>query len=116
MGPEPLQEIARQHWRWRGAFPLAADQATAVVRQAIETALDARSVKLPSRNMIVARVGGVLPFAFAATEEVVATVHPTEEGSILEVTSRSTQFVVTDNGRNRRNIQVVVGVLGLETT
>lgn len=106
-----LTEVGRQHFRWVGHFgSLPSEmliQADEVLRR-----IGARSVEIRPPSIVVGKTG-LLPFAFAASEEVqIEVTADLRGGSSIAISSRSIQFVLSDGGRNEANIRQCIALLG----
>lgn len=110
-----ITQAGDKHWRWDGELPVGIDDAASAVEQAIRR-METRSIKWVDRNTIKASMGGVLPFAAAATEELMVSLSASEGGgTALVASSRTTAGQVSDFGRNRANLETLVSLLGLTT-
>jgi hypothetical protein len=108
-----FEQLGRRHWRWRGEVPGAPEAVRSAVLDAIRT-LNPAKVEQPNASTIVARVGGVFAMSWAATEEIKVKVEGLPgRGSSLEIESRSVQLSLTDSGRNRNNIVVLLSTVGI---
>lgn len=106
-------QLGRRHWRWEGEVPGEPRRVIDAVIDAIRL-LSPRSLSTPDPGTAVARVGGALPGAWAATEEVRGMVRPASSGgTTLVLESKSVQLSLTDSGRNRANLVSLLSTLGI---
>ena len=108
-----IQRVGNQHFRSEGVIQLGLADLVMRAQQALRT-MGAVSVDLRGANTLVARFG-VLPLKFAATEEVAveATAGSSGGATAVVVSSHSTQFMISDYGKNEQHVRELLGLLGV---
>jgi len=91
---------------------MTADHAYDAVERAL-TQMHAGRVVPVSRTRLKVGTGGILNGRFAPTEEVTVELADDLAGTKVTISSRSTQFQVSDFGHNEANVRLVVALLGV---
>jgi hypothetical protein len=109
-------QFGRRHWAWRGQVPGDLDRVRDALVEAIRL-MSPSKLEVSAGSMIRARIGGVIPVAWAATEEISAVMRPAPlAGTELDLQSRSLQLSFGDSGRNRANLVTLLNVLGIHAS
>ena len=105
-------KVGDRQWQWDGVLPMTADHAYDAVERAL-TQMHAGRVVPVSRTRLKVGTGGILNGRFAPTEEVTVELADDLAGTKVTISSRSTQFQVSDFGHNEANVRLVVALLGV---